>query len=294
VLELLHVHGVAVDRIVVAVPLEQLSPRAMEVLQEVEAASGIVVQLLSQRLGLDRCWGPLPDSDSADENDTAASYDEYPLIRCEELSQFNANEYWKFKRIIDVCVAALLMAFLVPILPLIAFVVTLDVGFPLIFWQQRPGLRGKPFRLYKFRTMRASHDRHFNRVPDEKRLSPVGRFLRQMRIDELPQLYNVLVGDMSLVGPRPLLLQDQSPDFAVRLSVRPGLTGWAQVNGGRVISATDKAMLDTWYVNKASFLLDLRIIFRTARMLLLGDRINAEAVSQARQDLDQNLAVLTE
>jgi lipopolysaccharide/colanic/teichoic acid biosynthesis glycosyltransferase len=186
------------------------------------------------------------------------------------------------------------MTLVVPMVPVIALVVALDVGLPVIFWQQRPGLHGRPFRLYKFRTMRASHDKHFKRVADEKRLSLVGRFLRHMRIDELPQLYNVLIGDMSLVGPRPLLPEDQSPDFAVRLSVRPGLTGWAQVNGGRIISAADKAMLDTWYVQKASFSLDLKIIFRTASMLLIGDRINLEAVSQARQDLDRHFAILAE
>jgi len=135
--------------------------------------------------------------------------------------------------------------------------------------------------------MSAPYDKHSRRVPDEQRLSVVGRPLRCTRLDELPQLYNVLVGDMSFVGPRPLLPCDQSPDYAARLSVRPGITGWAQVNGGRIVSPRDKAILDIWYVNKASFVLDLKIVLRTMQMVLFGDRINTEAVYQARRDLDQ-------
>jgi lipopolysaccharide/colanic/teichoic acid biosynthesis glycosyltransferase len=293
VLEMLNVHGVTVDKIVVAVPRHRLSPRAVEVLRDVQQSSGIAVQLLSQRLGLDRGRRPPANPDSKGGNDGARSCDAPQAVPPDDAGKNTTsvaaadaaadNEYWKLKRIIDICVAASLLALLAPFAPLIALVVVWDVGFPLIFWQQRPGLHGRPFRVYKFRTMCASHDRHFNRVPEDKRLSVVGRVIRNLRIDELPQLWNVLAGDMSLIGPRPLLPQDQSPDFAERLSVRPGLTGWAQVNGGRIISATDKAMLDTWYVKKASFLLDMKIVFRTARMILVGDRINDEAVTQARQ-----------
>jgi lipopolysaccharide/colanic/teichoic acid biosynthesis glycosyltransferase len=132
--------------------------------------------------------------------------------------------------------------------------------------------------------MRAAHDRHKKRVPDDKRSSGIGQLLRRTRLDELPQLYNVLVGDMSLVGPRPLLPCDQSPDCVARLSVPPGITGWAQVNGGRIISTSDKLILDMWYVKNASFILDLAIVFRTMKMILFGDRINAEAVNRARSD----------
>ena len=139
--------------------------------------------------------------------------------------------------------------------------------------------------MYKFRTMRAAHDKHWKRIPDDQRSSAVGRILRHTRLDELPQLYNVLVGDMSFVGPRPLLPHDQHPDYAARLSVRPGITGWAQVNGGRIISAPDKWILDIWYVQNASLLLDFKIILRTVKMVLFGDRINTEAVRQARSDL---------
>jgi lipopolysaccharide/colanic/teichoic acid biosynthesis glycosyltransferase len=130
--------------------------------------------------------------------------------------------------------------------------------------------------------MRASHDRRRVRVPDDQRSSGVGQALRRTRLDELPQLFNVLIGNMSLIGPRPLLPRDQAPEYAARLSVRPGITGWAQVNGGRIISTSDKLILDVWYVQNASFLLDLSIIFRTVKMILFGERINTDAVSQAR------------
>ena len=186
---------------------------------------------------------------------------------------------------VDVFGAAFLIFTLAPFAMLVALVVALDVGFPVIFWQQRPGLYGRPFKLYKFRTMRAPHDKHQRRIPDDQRSSVVGRLLRRTRLDELPQLYNVLVGDMSLIGPRPLLPCDQAPDYAARLSVRPGITGWAQVNGGRIISASDKLILDIWYVQNVSLMLDLRIVLRTVKMVLFGDRINIEAVNQARSQL---------
>src|SRR5262249_22974377 len=113
----------------------------------------------------------------------------------------------------------------------------------------------------------------------------IGQLIRRIRLDELPQLYNVLIGDMSLIGPRPLLPCDQSAEYSDRLSVRPGITGWAQVNGGRIISSSDKLTLDIWYVQKASFVLDLAIILRTVKMVLSGERINTDAVNQARSDL---------
>ena len=189
------------------------------------------------------------------------------------------------KRVIDIFGATLLAFTLVPVVVLVAFIVALDVGFPLIFWQQRPGLYGRPFKLYKFRTMRAPHDKRQRRIPDDQRSSFVGRLLRRTRLDELPQFYNVLIGDMSLIGPRPLLPCDQAPDYAARLSVRPGVTGWAQVNGGRIISTSDKLILDIWYVQNASLMLDLSIVLRTVKMILFGDRINADAVNQARSNL---------
>jgi lipopolysaccharide/colanic/teichoic acid biosynthesis glycosyltransferase len=174
-----------------------------------------------------------------------------------------------------------------PVIALVGLVVALDVGFPVIFWQQRPGLCGRQFRLLKFRTMRAPYDNRFRRLSDEQRLSAVGRLLRRTRLDELPQLYNILVGDMSFVGPRPLLPCDQSPEYGARLSVRPGITGWAQINGGRIVTAQDKAVLDIWYIRNASFMMDLRIVLRTVQVILFGERLNINAVAHARTELEQ-------
>jgi lipopolysaccharide/colanic/teichoic acid biosynthesis glycosyltransferase len=199
-----------------------------------------------------------------------------------------ARSFRLAKRIADVFGAALLGSALMPVVILVGFIVALDVGFPIIFWQQRPGLHGRPFRLYKFRTMRAPHDKHKRRIPDDQRSSVVGQMLRRIRLDEIPQLYNALIGDMSLIGPRPLLPCDQSPDYAARLSMRPGITGWAQVNGGRIISTSDKLSLDIWYVQNASLVLDLAIVLRTVKMILFGDQINVDAVNQARTHFGLN------
>jgi lipopolysaccharide/colanic/teichoic acid biosynthesis glycosyltransferase len=283
VLGSLEVHGVTIDRIVVATTADRLSPRALESLLEVERSSDIVVQFLSERLGFE----DLSRTSSVfSEQERRVGQRAVALADAVHLNS-TRKSFWILKRIVDGFAAAFLMIILAPIAALVGLVVALDIGFPLIFWQQRPGLHGRPFKLFKFRTMGAPHDKHLRRVPDEQRLSAVGRFLRRTRLDELPQLYNVLIGDMSFVGPRPLLPCDQSPDYAARLSVRPGITGWAQINGGRIISPHNKAILDIWYVNKASFVLDLKIVLRTMQMVLFGDRFNAEAVSQARRDLDQ-------
>jgi hypothetical protein len=147
------------------------------------------------------------------------------------------------------------------------------------------GARGRPFKLYKFRTMAAAHDSAGNCVPDEERLSAIGRILRRTRLDEVPQLYNILVGEMSFVGPRPLLPVDQPAAFAARLLVRPGLTGWAQVKGGRVISAADKAALDVWYARNASLALDLRILAETVPMVLFGERVCQQSIDRAWSEL---------
>ncbi len=133
--------------------------------------------------------------------------------------------------------------------------------------------------------MRAAHDGDGKRIADDERQSRLGRFLRRSRLDELPQIFHILAGEMSFVGPRPLLPADQGPQHAGRLVVRPGLTGWAQVNGGREVSADDKAAMDIWYVHNASFRLDLVIIARTVRTVLFGEHMNGDAVEQARRAL---------
>ena len=284
ILQRLELHGVAVDRVVVASAKDRLRPRALETLLEVEKSSDIVIQFLSEQLGFEG----FSEEAAALSSQKRNGVPEPALARLESIIDAdNTTSSFLFrKRIFDVCGAALLIITLSPVVLIVALVVALDVGFPLIFWQQRPGLYGRPFKLYKFRTMGAAHDRQQRRIPDDERSSAIGRIIRRARLDELPQLYNVLIGDMSLIGPRPLLPCDQSTDYAGRLSVRPGITGWAQVNGGRIISPSDKCILDIWYAQNASFVLDLKIVLHTAKVIFLGDRINTEALDRARIGLD--------
>jgi lipopolysaccharide/colanic/teichoic acid biosynthesis glycosyltransferase len=283
ILRSLEVHGLTVDRIVVTTAADRLRPVSLENLLVVEKSSDIVVQFLSERLGFD-----VPPRPSVQRRNIVPEQRAVARVGGAidaDRTTYAAKSFPLGKRIVDLFGAALLVLMLTPVAVLVALVVVLDVGFPLISWQQRPGLHGRPFKLYKFRTMRAPHDGHQRRIPNEQRSSAVGQILRRARLDELPQLYNVLVGDMSLIGPRPLLPCDQSPDYAARLFVRPGMTGWAQVNGGRIISPSDKLMLDVWYVKNASVALDLKIVLSTVTMILFGDRINPEAVNLARNEL---------
>jgi lipopolysaccharide/colanic/teichoic acid biosynthesis glycosyltransferase len=205
----------------------------------------------------------------------------------DRLAALARRPYWRVKRSLDIAGALLAGAIALPIGVLASFLLALEIGPHVIFWQQRPGLGGRPFRLYKLRTMAAAHDEHGRLRTEAERILPIGSFMRRTRLDELPQLYNILRGDMSFVGPRPLLPVDQGAEHAARLLVRPGLTGWAQVTGGRTISAADKAALDVWYVRNASLPLDLRILVRTAHMVLRGESVQAAAIDRAWRELSE-------
>jgi len=181
------------------------------------------------------------------------------------------------KRIIDTVCAICGLVLLSPILLLISLTIRLSMGSPVLFRQMRPGLRGKPFVMFKFRTMRGDVDAQGSPLPDCKRLTSIGRFLRSTSLDELPELWNVLIGDMSLVGPRPLLMEYlalYSPNQRRRHEVRPGITGWAQVNGRNAISWDQKFAYDVWYVDHYSLLLDLRIIWLTIIKVFRADDIS--------------------
>ena len=182
------------------------------------------------------------------------------------------------KRLFDFFAALLgLLLLALPLLGLIWLVLN-KLGSPVFFRQVRPGMHGKPFEMIKFRTMTDTRGPDGKLLPDAERLTPFGRFLRSSSLDELPELWNVLKGDMSLVGPRPLLMEYlplYSPEQARRHLVRPGVTGWAQVNGRNAISWEDKFRLDTWYVDNRSFWLDIRILWLTVRKVLVRDGISA-------------------
>ena len=183
------------------------------------------------------------------------------------------------KRLFDVIASAIVLIMLSPVIFFIALLIRRNLGSPVLFRQTRPGLLGKPFDMVKFRTMLDVVDESGNPLPDEGRLTPFGKFLRATSLDELPELWNVLRGDMSLVGPRPLLMEYlplYSEGQMRRHEVRPGITGWAQVNGRNALSWEKKFMLDVWYVNNQSLWLDIKILFMTVKKVLIRDGIAAD------------------
>lgn len=183
------------------------------------------------------------------------------------------------KRLFDIFASALGLFLLSPVIAVVAWQIRRNLGSPVLFRQVRPGLDGKPFEMVKFRTMRDALDTQGKLLPDPERMTPLGSFLRASSLDELPELWNVLKGDMSLVGPRPLLMEYlplYSPEQYRRHEVRPGVTGWAQINGRNALSWEDKFKLDIWYVDNRSFWLDLKIIFLTVKKVVIRDGINAD------------------
>lgn len=182
------------------------------------------------------------------------------------------------KRVLDVVGSAVGLLLLSPVLIAVSVMIRKQLGSPVLFRQTRPGRNGEPFDMVKFRTMRDAVDADGRPLPDAERLTRLGRILRASSLDELPELWNVLKGDMSLVGPRPLLMEYlplYSPEQARRHEVRPGITGWAQINGRNAISWDDKFALDVWYVDNRSLWLDLRIIWLTIRKVIKRDGISA-------------------
>ncbi|WP_411338698.1 sugar transferase [Sphingopyxis sp. J-6] len=183
------------------------------------------------------------------------------------------------KRLLDILLAGGALLLFSPVLIVLALLIRRQMGPPALFRQVRPGLHGEPFEMMKFRTMRNAVGADGQPLPDAERLTPLGRFLRSTSLDELPGLWSVLKGDMSLVGPRPLLMSYiplYSPEQARRHEVRPGVTGWAQVNGRNALSWEEKFALDVWYVDNRTLALDVKILFLTIRKVLVRDGISAE------------------
>ena len=185
-----------------------------------------------------------------------------------------------FKRILDFCIALTALSILfVPLAIITLFLHFANKGAGAFFFQERPGLNGEIFKICKFKTMTDERDSDGNLLPDEQRLTPIGRFVRSTSIDELPQFWNVLVGDMALIGPRPLLVEYlplYSKEQARRHEVRPGITGWAQCHGRNSISWTEKIKLDVWYVDNVSLLTDIKVVLITIKKVIVRDGISQE------------------
>ena len=256
ILDSLEVHGVTINRIVVASPFRSLTSAEREVLLRVECSRNIALQFLIEDLGFDDTSRSFGQKAAAEKHQfgrpAALSFEIAPA----ELEMIARRRYWAAKRAFDSLAALALLFLCSPLIVIAAVLVAFSIGSPVLFWQQRPGLGGRPFRLYKFRTMRAAHAPDGRCLSDKERVSRIGSLMRRLRVDELPQLFNIVRGDMCFIGPRPLLAREQPDAYRARLLVRPGLTGWAQVVGGRDISPEDKAALDVWYVRNASLTLD--------------------------------------
>lgn len=189
---------------------------------------------------------------------------------------------YKGKRIFDIMLCIVCLLLLAPLLGIIALLVRIRLGKPVLFKQVRAGLQGKPFPIYKFRTMLDIRDRDSKLLPDDQRLEQFGMFLRRTSLDELPELVNVLCGEMSLVGPRPLLMEyldRYTPEQARRHEVKPGITGWAQINGRNAISWEEKFALDVWYVDHQSLWLDIKILWLTVWKVIKREGISHEGVA---------------
>ena len=260
-------HGVSTDRILVAGDKQSLPVSYLEELGRLCSRREIMLQFIPELIGLDRLQ--------------AVRRKPQPKSAVPNVHFVNLPAYHNTKRIIDFVASSGAILILAPLFIVAAFLVVVDVGAPVLFWQQRLGRGGHNLLLYKFRTFRPPFDSNGATIPENERLSWIGHLLRRTRLDELPQLFSVLVGDMSLVGPRPLLPHDQPADASVRLSVRPGITGWAQANGGNLVTAEEKGALDAWYVRNASLRLDLRIIGMTIRFFLTGERRSEQALQEA-------------
>ena len=183
------------------------------------------------------------------------------------------------KRLLDLFLALILVIIVSPLIIILGLMIRLNMGSPVIFKQKRPGFKGRPFYLYKFRTMNETRGKDGELLSDDERLTGLGRLLRCFSLDELPQLFNVIKGELSFVGPRPLLmtyLERYSEEQARRHEVKPGITGWAQVNGRNAVNWEDRFKLDVWYVDNQSFWLDLKILVMTAVKVLKAEGISGE------------------
>jgi lipopolysaccharide/colanic/teichoic acid biosynthesis glycosyltransferase len=252
------VHGLQTDRVIVGGETDLLSDSGLKEIQRVCNRREIKLDFVPRLIGLDELQRK-PVSATVGSELTPSP-------------NFALPRYFEIKPVIDFFLALSLILLFSPLLMVAALAVLLDVGSPVLFWQQRFGKGGRKFLLLKFRTLRPPFNWRGQPIPEAQRISRVGRLLRQSRFDELPQLLNVLVGDMSLFGPRPLLPEDQPANPTTRLLVRPGITGWAQVNGGKFLTPEQKDEYDETYIRNASPWFDLRIALMTLKVLFRRTR----------------------
>ena len=268
------IHGVGTNRIVIAGEVDFLSPAVLHEIERVCKKRQIDLSFLPRMIGVTR-WTPNLATPSE------------PV----QVKPTFVRPFFRLKRWIDIFGSLALIVLAFPFLIVAGLLVLLDVGSPILFWQERLGWKGRSFLIYKFRTLRAPFDAVGSPTPGDRLPSAIGRFLRATRLDELPQLLNVLLGDMSLIGPRPLLPEDQPSNTSVRLSVRPGISGWAQVNGAKLVTKEEKEKLDEWYVRNASLWVDLRIIMMTIKVILKGRVSSEEILADAEQVQGKNIGL---
>ncbi len=247
------VHGIQTDRVIIGSETNVLAGEELKTIRETCDDYEIKMDFVGQLIGLSE----LPPAAANEQLEPK------PI----SIPNFELPHYLKIRPFFDFFAALALIVILSPLLIIGATLALLDLGPPVLFWQQRVGRGGRRILLHKFRTMRAPYDRRGDPVRDRSEPSITGRLLRRTRFDELPQLFNVLVGEMALIGPRPLLPEDQPVESAKRLAMRPGITGWAQVNGGKFLTPEEKDHYDEYYIRNASPWFDLRIILMTLRVL---------------------------
>src|SRR5215510_7737810 len=257
------IHGVGTDRVVIAGEEDFLSPAVLQELRRICNKRQIDLSFLPRMIGVTER--------------KAVNVAVVIAQRGPETPSVALPAFFRLKRWIDVVGSLVLIVLLFPLFLVAGGLVLLDVGRPILFWQERLGWKGRSFLIYKFRTLRAPFDAEGNATLAGRRPSAIGRFLRATRLDELPQLLNVLLGDMSLVGPRPLLPEDQPSNTSIRLSVRPGISGWAQVNGAKLVAKEEKEKLDEWYVRNASLWVDSQVALMTLKVILKG-RVSSQEI----------------
>jgi lipopolysaccharide/colanic/teichoic acid biosynthesis glycosyltransferase len=264
VLKEYEIHGVDIHRFVFAVDLAALDPKSVEEISRVAGMLQIELDLLTERLGIaGRSVHVAPTPESKSEA---------------------AWLFWSSKRIFDIVVAGAILLVSLPLAILICLLLLIDCGYPVIFWQVRVGRYGRKLVVYKFRTLKAPYTSNGTPISEDKRISSFRRLLRAAHLDEWPQLVSILVGDMSLIGPRPLLPIDLSESADLRLSVRPGITGWAQVNGATLLSPAEKNAMDEWYIRHASWSVDFAVMAATVRPFFGRNQRNESAIADALRE----------